>query len=106
MHKKSKEGGQMLTINQVREDLKEIRYYYSMQELFDSAANTVKPLALLNKVERYNAVIKTAPKTIHFILSFIKLPHESRARYLPMIPVAIIRPMITKKPPQMALITL
>ena len=51
----------MLTINQVREDLKEIRYYYSMQDLFDSAANTVKPIALLNKVERYNAVIKTAP---------------------------------------------
>ena len=57
----------MLTINQVREDLKEIRYYYSMQELFDSAANTVKPIALLDKVERYNAVIKTAPARLYIL---------------------------------------
>lgn len=57
----------MLTINQVREDLKEIRYYYSMQDLFDSAANTIKPLALLNKVERYNAVIKTAPARLYIL---------------------------------------
>jgi hypothetical protein len=57
----------MLTINQVREDLKEIRYYYSMQDLFDSAANTVKPIALLNKVERYNAVIKTAPARLYIL---------------------------------------
>ena len=57
----------MLTINQVREDLKEIRYYYSMQELFDSAANTVKPVAILNKVERYNAAIKAAPARLYIL---------------------------------------
>ena len=57
----------MLTINQVREDLREIRYYYSMQDVFDSAANTVKPIALLNKVERYNAVMKTAPARLYIL---------------------------------------
>ena len=57
----------MLNTNQIREDLKEIRYYYSMRELFDSAAITVKPLAILNKVDRYNTAIKAAPAKL-FIL--------------------------------------
>lgn len=44
----------MLTTVQVRNDLKEIRYYYSMKELFDRSSKTVKPLAIVQKVERYN----------------------------------------------------
>ena len=44
----------MLTHEKIREDLREVRYYYSMQDLFDSAAKTVKPIAILEKVSRYN----------------------------------------------------
>lgn len=46
----------MLTTVQVRNDLKEIRYYYSMKELFDRSSKTVKPLAIVQKVERYNII--------------------------------------------------
>ena len=49
----------MLTTVQVRNDLKEIRYYYSMKELFDRSSKTVKPLAIVQKVERYNMQCKT-----------------------------------------------
>lgn len=57
----------MLTINQVREDLKEIRYYYSLQKAFDAASDTLKPVALLDKVSKYNEAIKSAP-AIFFII--------------------------------------
>ena len=69
----------MLTINQVREDLKEIRYYYSMQELFDSAANTVKPIAILNKVERYNAAIKAAPARLYILYISLYVKNNTQA---------------------------
>lgn len=68
----------MLTINQVREDLREIRYYYSMQKLFDSAANTVKPVAILNKVERYNAAIKTAPARLYILYVSLYVNNNSQ----------------------------
>lgn len=69
----------MLTINQVREDLKEIRYYYSMQELFESAANTVKPVAILNKVERYNAAIKAAPARLYILYISLYVKNNTQA---------------------------
>ena len=69
----------MLTINQVREDLKEIRYYYSMQELFDSAANTVKPVAILNKVELYNAAIKAAPARLYILYISLYVNNNTQA---------------------------
>jgi hypothetical protein len=69
----------MITINQVREDLKEIRYYYSMQKLFDSAANTVKPVAILNKVDRYNAVMKLAPAKLYIIYMSLYVQNNTQA---------------------------
>lgn len=57
----------MLTTVQVRNDLREIRYYYSMQDLFDRSAKTVKPLAILQKVERYNTAMQNAPARL-FVL--------------------------------------
>ena len=67
-----------MTLNQVRDDLKEIRYYYSMKELFDSAANTVKPVALLNKVARYNEAMKTAPGRLFVIYVSLYVQNNSQ----------------------------
>ena len=57
----------MLTAVQVRNDLREIRYYYAMKELFDRSSKTVKPLAVIQKVERYNTAMQNAPARL-FIL--------------------------------------
>ena len=67
-----------MTLNQVREDLKEIRYYYSMKELFDSAANTVKPVALLNKVARYNEAMKSAPGRLFVVYVALYVQNNSQ----------------------------
>lgn len=60
----------MLTTVQVRNDLKEIRYYYSMKELFDRSSKTVKPLAIVQKVERYNKVCLFLKRTC--IVTFLR----------------------------------
>ena len=69
----------MQTMNQVREDLREIRYYYSMKQMFDSAANTIKPIAILNKVERYNAAIKTAPAKLYILYVSLYVNNNTQA---------------------------
>lgn len=67
-----------MTLNQIRDDLKEIRYYYSMKELFDSAANTVKPIALLDKVGRYNEAMKTAPGRLFIVYVSLYVQNNSQ----------------------------
>lgn len=63
----------MLTTVQVRNDLKEIRYYYSMKELFDRSSKTVKPLAIVQKVERYNTTATTEGNKIWFESPYFRL---------------------------------
>lgn len=49
----------MMTRQEIQADLREIRYYYSMKEMFDKSVDTVKPLAIIEKVNRYNKVMET-----------------------------------------------
>lgn len=51
----------MLTLQEIRNDLKDIRYYYGMKEMFDKSAYTIKPLAIIEKVNRYNRAMENAP---------------------------------------------
>ena len=57
----------MLNGSQVKADLKEIRYYYQMKQVFDSAKEIIQPKVLLSKVDRYNSVIKNAPAKLFII---------------------------------------
>ena len=68
----------MITIDQIREDLRDIRYYYSMQELFDKASSKVKPVAVLSKVERYNAVMKNAPARMYILYVSLYVNNNSQ----------------------------
>ncbi len=54
----------MVTMKQVREDLREIRYYYSKQKEFE-AAKCVVESAVFEKVNRYNQAIRTAPPRLY-----------------------------------------
>jgi hypothetical protein len=54
----------MVTRKQVKEDLKEIRYYYSKQKQFESAKCVVES-AVVEKVNRYNQAIKNAPARLY-----------------------------------------
>lgn len=51
----------MLSLAELRQDLKEIRYYYEHKELFDTAIGGVGLNDMLMKVERYNLAVQSAP---------------------------------------------
>lgn len=68
----------MITIDQIREDLRDIRYYYSMQELFDKASSKVRPVAVLNKVQQYNEIIKNSPARMYIIYVSLYVQNNSQ----------------------------
>lgn len=50
----------MKTLTEIREDLKEIRYYYSRKKMFDEASRVVGKSNVMAKVERYSEAIRDA----------------------------------------------
>ena len=50
-----------MTLKEVKEDLREIRYYYEHKKMFDRAMATSMKTEVLKKVERYNAFMRTVP---------------------------------------------
>jgi len=69
----------MLTIQKIRDDLKEIRYYYSKQKMFDNASKTVVQSSVLNKVERYNQAVKDAPARLYDLYISLYVYNNSQA---------------------------
>lgn len=54
-----------MTKLELLKDLKEIRYYYSRKETFDEVESELGENAVVDKVKKYNAVMKTAPIKIY-----------------------------------------
>lgn len=55
----------MKSFNHIREDLKEIRYYYSRKHEFDKAQSEIGKSTVTEKVERYNAAVRSAPPKLY-----------------------------------------
>ncbi len=55
----------MKTIQQIREELKDIRYYYAKQKQFDGAAKTAFQNVIVVKVRQYNEVMIYAPVRLY-----------------------------------------
>ena len=51
----------MISLGEIRKDLKEIRYYYSRKEMFDKAFKEVASNVIYEKVCKYNEAVKYAP---------------------------------------------
>ena len=50
-----------MTVDELRKDLSDIRYYYSRKVMFDRAAGCVAKNAAIALAERYNGAIRNAP---------------------------------------------
>ena len=57
----------MISISQIRQDLRDIRYYYSKQKMFDGLANSVGQNDVVEKAMRYNEVVRKAPIKLYDI---------------------------------------
>ena len=54
-----------VTLKQIRADLKDIRYYYSLQDVFEKGKKVIYPKAVLDKVERYANAMKNASAKLY-----------------------------------------
>lgn len=55
----------MMTLAQIREDLKDVRYYYSRKSMFEEAVKTVGGNNVTEKVLKYNDAVRTAPPRLY-----------------------------------------
>ena len=55
----------MKTFSMIREDLKNIRYYYSRQKEMTNSARIVGESTILKTIEAYNAAICQAPPKLY-----------------------------------------
>lgn len=55
----------MVPMEQVKADLREIRYYYSRREQLDDASHSIGPLPIQRILENYNCAIRKAPLRLY-----------------------------------------
>ena len=55
----------MISLNEIREDLRDVRFYYMRKKVFDANAKSVGVNAIQKKVDKYNSVVQTAPPRLY-----------------------------------------
>ena len=50
-----------MTIQDIKDELQEVKYYYGHKAMFDRALSTVSKNKVLEKVARYNDLVRDAP---------------------------------------------
>ena len=55
----------MVPIEQVKSDLREIRYYYSRKEQLEDASHSIGSLPIKRILENYNCAIRKAPLRLY-----------------------------------------
>ena len=68
----------MKTLNKIREDLKDIRYYYSRKEIFEKVSDSVGENKILEKIEIYNAVVRKAPPRLYDLYVSLYLENNTQ----------------------------
>ena len=68
-----------MTFKEIREDLREIRYYYGMSDLFKAGSKLIPPQAIVDKVEKYNKAISTAPAKLYALYVGLYVHNNTQA---------------------------
>lgn len=55
----------MISLDEIREDLKDVRYFYLRKKVFESNVRNTGVTAIQKKAERYNAAIVNAPAKLY-----------------------------------------
>ena len=55
----------MLSLDIIRKELKDVRYYYSRKEIFDLDISYLGANDVLEKVKKYNTAIQSAPPRLY-----------------------------------------
>ena len=62
----------------IREDLKNIRYYYSRKAMFEKASASVGENSILKKINDYNALIRLAPPRLYDLYVSLYLENNTQ----------------------------
>ena len=68
----------MVTADQIRRDLKNIRYYYARREIFDAAKAEVGGLLFLPVVQKYNQTIREASPRLYDLYISLYLNNKTQ----------------------------
>lgn len=68
-----------MTLEEVRRDLKDIRYYYSRQREMDGAAKIIGANSVKEKTDRYNAAVRAAPPRLYDLYYGLYILNNSQA---------------------------
>ena len=71
----------MVTLRQVQSDLKEIRYYYSKRDMFESASRCIIESGIVEKVSRYNMAMANAPPRLYEVYYALYVNGFTQAQY-------------------------
>jgi hypothetical protein len=71
----------MTTISVIREDLKDIKYYYSRKALFDKAVAVTNGNEIVNKVNTYNELMKSASPRIYDLYYSLYVINHTQESY-------------------------
>lgn len=75
----------MTSLDKIREDLKNIRYYYSRKQIFEEGVPLVGKNNILDIVEKYNKAVCLAPPRLYDLYMCLYIENgtqESVAEYL------------------------
>lgn len=71
----------MKTLDELREDLKEIRYYYARKQAMENGFLSTGKNEVVKKVERYNTAMKIAPIRLYDIYVGLYLNNYTQEAY-------------------------
>lgn len=71
----------MATLKEIREDLKEIRHYYSRKEIFEIGFRVVGTSEIVQKAERYNLAIRSASPKLYDLYISLYLQNRTQSAY-------------------------
>ncbi len=69
----------MVTMQQIYDNLKDVRYYYSKQKMFESASKCIVESAVVEKVNRYNEAVKNAPPRLYELYYELYVQNNTQA---------------------------
>ncbi len=71
----------MVTLQQIRADLREIRFYYINKETMDEAFQTTGQNEIMSLVEKYHKIMQTAPLKLYYLYVGLYIKGNTQEAY-------------------------
>ena len=68
----------MISSEQIRKELQEIRYYYMRKESLEDARHSIGPMPIKRILEKYNCVIREAPLRLYDLYACMYIRNETQ----------------------------